>query len=90
MTVNEVEFVLPNQYHCFFQKCSNFFFLTLSLIDRCQIVTDTCKKYVSKFVWKPFKSPLSLQKFICFGEASPLYHLFALKLSNLWTPRIML
>ena len=45
-------------------KCSYafFFFLARSLIDRCQIVTDTCKNNVSKFVWKPFKSPLSLRK----------------------------
>ena len=39
-----------------------FFFLTRSLIDRCQFVTDTCKNNVSKFVWKPFKSPLSMRK----------------------------
>ena len=39
-----------------------FFLLTRSLIYRCQIVTDTCKNNVSKFVWKPFKSPLSLRK----------------------------
>ena len=31
-----------------------FFFLTRSLIDRCQMVTDTCKNNVSKFFWKPF------------------------------------
>ena len=43
-----------------FQMFLRFFFLTRSLIDRCQIVTDTCKNNVSKFVWKPFKSPLSL------------------------------
>ena len=46
-----------------------FFSLTHSLIGRCQIVTDTCKNNVSKFVWKPFKSPLSLPKWKCFGEA---------------------
>ena len=40
------------------------------LIDRCQIVTDTCKNNVSKFVWKPFKSPLSLRKWKCLAEAS--------------------
>ena len=39
-----------------------FFFLKHSPIDTCQIVTDTCKSNVSKFVWKPFKSPLSLRK----------------------------
>ena len=39
-----------------------FFLLTRSLIYRCQIVTDTCKNNVLKFVWKPFKSPLSLRK----------------------------
>ena len=54
------------------------FFLTHSLIERCQIVTDTCKNNVSKFVWKPFKSPLSLRKWKCFGEASlfNLHHLY--------------
>ena len=29
-----------------------------------------CKNNVSKFVWKPFKSPLSLRNAKCFGEAS--------------------
>ena len=42
---------LPNQYHCYFfskvHRC--FFSLTRSLIDGCQIVTDTCKKNVWKF-----------------------------------------
>ena len=45
-----------------FFKSSYAFFLTCSLIDRCQIVTDTCKNNVSKFVKKPFKSPLLLLK----------------------------
>ena len=53
-----------------FQIFLRFFFLTRSLIDRCQIVTDTCKNNVSKFIWKPFKSPLSLHKWKCCGEAS--------------------
>ena len=69
-----------------------FFLLTRSLIYRCQIVTDTCKNNVSKFVWKPFKSPLSLRKWKCFGEASLFnlhhlyfnYHLLAQKLFTLW------
>ena len=39
-----------------------FSFLTRSLIDKCQIVTDTCKNNFSKYVRKPFKSPLSLRK----------------------------
>ena len=49
-----------------------------SLIDRCQIVTDTCKNNVSKFVKKPFKSPLSLRKWKCFGVESlfNLHHLY--------------
>ena len=76
-----------------FFKCScAFFFLMRSLIDRCQIVTDICKNNVSKFVWKPFKSPLSLRKWKCFGEASLFnlhhlyfyYHLLAQKLFSLW------
>ena len=68
------------------------FFLMHSLIDRCQIVTDTCKNNVSKFVWKPFKSPLLLWKWKRFGEASLFnlhhlyfnYHLLAQKLFSLW------
>ena len=77
----------------FFSKVyMRFFFLTRSLIDRCQIVTDTCKNNVSKFVRKPFKSPLSLRKWKCFGEASLFnlyrlyfnYHLLAQKLFSLW------
>ena len=76
-----------------FFKCScAFIFLTRSLIDRCQIMTDTCKNNVSKFVWKPFKSPLSLRKCKCFGEVSLFnlhhlhfkYHLVAQKLFSLW------
>ena len=45
---------------------------------RCQIVTDTYKNNVLKFVWKPFKPPLSLRKWKCFGEASlfNLHHLY--------------
>ena len=76
-----------------FFKCElRFFFLTRSLIDRCQIVTDTCKNNVSKFVWRPFKSPLSIRKWKCFGEVSLFnlhhlyfnYHLLAEKLFCLW------
>ena len=74
-----------------FQIFLRFFFLTRSLIDRCQIVTDTCKNNVSKFVKKPFKSPLSLRKWKCFGEASlfNLHHLYfnqllAQTLFSLW------
>ena len=69
---------LPNQFRCFFKVARALFFLTRSLIDRCQIVTDTCKNNVSNFVWKPFKLPLSLRKWKCFGEASlfSLYHLY--------------
>ena len=53
--------VLAKLVLLFFKYSCAFFFLTHSL-DRCQIVTDTCKNNVSKFVWKPFKSPLSLRK----------------------------
>ena len=75
-----------------FQIFLRFFFLTRSLIDRCQIVTDTCKNDVLKFVWKPFKSPLSLRKWKCFGEATLFnlhhlyfnYHLLTQKLFCLW------
>ena len=56
----------------------SFFFVSHSLIDSCQMVTNNCKDDVSKFVWKPFKLPLSLRKWKCFGEASlfNLHHLF--------------
>ena len=59
---------MPNQYRFFFvvaffpKRVHALCFVTRSLIDRCQIVTDACKKNVSKFVWKPFESPLSLHK----------------------------
>ena len=84
---------LPNQFRCCFSKVSTrFFSLTRCLIDRCQILTDTCKNNVSKFIWKPFKSLLSLRKWKCFGEASLFhlhhlyfnYHLLAQKLFSLW------
>ena len=41
-------------------------------------MTDTYKYNVSKFVWKPFKSPLPLRKRKIFGEASlfNLHHLY--------------
>ena len=89
---NIVVTVLAKLVPLFF-KCSwACFFLTRSLIDRCQIVTDTCKNDVSKFVWKPFKSPLSLRKWKCFAEASLFnlhhlyfnYHLLTQKLFCLW------
>ena len=69
-----------------------FFSFTRSLIDRCQIVTDTCKNNVTKFVRKPFKSPLSLRKLKCFSKAFLFnlhhpyfnYHLLVQKLFSLW------
>ena len=89
---NIVVTVLAKLVPLFFKCSCAFSFLTRSLIDRCQIVTDTCKNNVSKFVWKPFKSPLSLRKWKCFGEASLFnlhhlyfnYHLLAQKLFSLW------
>ena len=70
--------VLAKLVPLFFKSSYAVFLLTRSLIDRCQIVTDTCKNNDSKFVWKPFKSPLSLQKWKCFGEVSlfNLHHLY--------------
>ena len=61
-----------------FQMFLCFFLVTHSVIDRCQIVTDTFKNNVSKFVWKPFK--LLLWKWKCFAEASllNLHHLYSL------------
>ena len=49
--------------------CTCTFFLMHCLIDRCQIVTDTCKNNVSRFVWKPNKSPSSSCKYKCFSGA---------------------
>ena len=54
--------VLAKLVSLFFKCACAFFFLTRSLIDRCQMVTDTCKDNVSNFLWKPFKSPLLLRK----------------------------
>ena len=51
-----------------FQKCTCAFFFsfpTRSLIDRCQIVTDTCLIMFQSFIWKPFKLPLLLRKWKC-------------------------
>ena len=60
---NIVLTVLAKLVPLFFHKGTGpFLFLTRSLIDRCQVVTDTCKNNVSKLVWKRFKSPLSLHK----------------------------
>ena len=43
--------VLAKLVQLFPQKCTcAFFFRTRSLTDRSQIVTDTCKNYVSNFV----------------------------------------
>ena len=54
----------PCQNSCVvFQKCTcALSFPMRTLIDRCQIVIDTCKNNVSKFVWKPLKSLLSFRK----------------------------
>ena len=48
---NIVVTVLAKLVPLFFQKCTcAFLFRTRSLTDRSQIVTDTCKNYVSNFV----------------------------------------
>ena len=48
---NLVVTVLAKLVQLFPQKCTcAFFFRTRSLTDRSQIVTDTCKNYVSNFV----------------------------------------
>ena len=52
--------VLAKLVTFFFKRAHAFFFLTRSLIDRCQIVTGTYKNNVLMFVSKPFKSPLSM------------------------------
>ena len=59
---NIVVTVLAKLVPLFFKCSCAFSFLTRSLIDRCQIVTDSCKNNVSKSVWKAFKSPLSLSE----------------------------
>ena len=76
-----------------FSKCLHALFFSYVLSN--WQVSD-CDRYlynnVSKFVWKPFKSPLSLRKWKCFGEASLFnlhhlyfnYHLLAQKLFSLW------
>ena len=44
MTVIELEFVCQTSSIVFFlRSVHELFFFMLSLIDRCQIVTDTCK-----------------------------------------------
>ena len=48
---NIVVTVLAKLVPLFFKCSYALFFLTCSLIERCQIVTDTCKNNVSKFVW---------------------------------------
>ena len=68
LTITFLAVYLRNRKHCresslFFKSVHALsFFHTRSLIDRCQIETETCQNNVSKFVWKPFKSPLSLRK----------------------------
>ena len=89
---NIVVTVLQTSFVVFKSERVLFFSFTRSLIDRCQIVTDTCKNNVTKFVRKPFKSPLSLRKLKCFGEAFLFnlhhpyfnYHLLVQKLFSLW------
>ena len=84
VTVLQTSFVVFQKWIC------AFFSFTRSLIDRCQIVTDTCKNNVTKFVRKPYRSPLSLRKLKCFCEAFLFnlhfnYHLPIQKLFSLWT-----
>ena len=52
--------VLAKLVTLFFQKSTCVFFLTRSLIDRCQIVIDTYKNNVLMFFSKPFKPLLSM------------------------------
>ena len=68
-----------------------FIFFTRSLIDRCQIVTDTCKNNVSKFVWKPLNhlyhyanKNVLVKRLFKLHYLYFNYHLFAQKLFNLW------
>ena len=51
---NTVVTVLAKLVSLFFKSVHALFFLTHSLTDRCQIVTDASTNNVSKFVWKPF------------------------------------
>ena len=60
----QTSFTVFQKWTCVFSS------LTPSQIGRWQIVTDTCKNNVSKFIWKSFKSPLPLHKWKCCGEAS--------------------
>ena len=67
-----------------------FFLLTRSLIDRCQIVIDTCKNNVSKFVWKPFNYRYENENVSPGASLLNLhhlyfnYHLLSQKLFSLW------
>ena len=78
LTITFLAVYLRNRKHCresslFFKSVHALsFFHTRSLIDRCQIETDTCQNNVSKFVWKPFKSPLSLRKWNVLVKHLPL------------------
>ena len=84
---------LANLVPLFFQKCASaLIYFTRSLIDRCQIVTDTCKIMFQSSFRSLLKSPLSLRKSKYFGEASLFnlhylylnYHILAQKFFSLW------
>ena len=44
ITVIKLEFVCQTSHYYFFKSVNVLFFLVCSQINRCQIVTDTCKK----------------------------------------------
>ena len=76
-----------------FSKCAHaLFFLTCSLIDRCQIVTDTCIIMFQSLFGSLLNKLYHYTNWKCFGEASPFnlhhlyfnYHLLAQKLLSLW------
>ena len=88
--------VLAKLVPLFFQKCTYvffcFFFLTRSLIDRCQIVTETCKNNVSKLFRNLLNHLYHNANEKCSSEV-PLfnlrylyynYHFLAEKLFSLW------
>ena len=63
VTVTELEFVWQTSTVVVFSEVyMRLFYLTRSLIDRCQFFDRYLQKNVSKFVWKPFKPSLSLLK----------------------------
>ena len=61
-----------------------------SLIDRCQIVTDTCLIMFKSFIWKLFKLPLLLRKWNVLFNLRHLYFNYNLLIQKLFRWRKIL